>query len=558
MLLISPSSNDSLQIIPLGGLGEIGKNMTVVSYQDSMLIVDAGLAFPDDEMLGVDIVIPDFSYLMERKDQIVGILLTHGHEDHIGGLPYLLRNLSLPIFGTRFTLGIVRAKLKEHKLSLHKDSREISSGRWFQRGPFRVLPARMTHSVPDAVGFGIESPAGLVVFTGDYKFDQTPVDGKGPDYDSLVELGRRGVMAICGDSTNAERPGFSPSEREVGHTIKEVFRQAPGRVLMATFASNIHRLQQAVDAAHLFDRRVAVVGRSMEESVAVALELGYIKSRGVIVDLSDLSKLPPERCVILTTGSQGEPMSALSRMAAAEHRRVELMPGDTVLLAATPVPGNEKSVHRTIDRLFGLGVSVIYGSIAGVHVSGHGNQEEIKLMLNLLRPRHVIPVHGEYRHMIHHAQLAEATGVPQDRILLGENGTIFSFTNGQGRISGRVHAGAVLVDGLGVGDVGNVVLRDRRHLSKDGIVVVVCALKTGAAEIISGPEILTRGFVYVRESEALLEEVRQLVVTTVANCRDRKITDWPAIKNQIRDALQDFLYARTHRRPLILPIILQI
>ncbi|HLS88093.1 MAG TPA: ribonuclease J [Sphingobacteriaceae bacterium] len=542
----------------MGGLGEIGKNMTVVAYKDSLLVVDAGLAFPDDEMLGVDVVIPDFTYLLERQEQVAGVLLTHGHEDHVGALPYLLRDLPVPVYGTRFTLGIVKAKLKEYKLELHQDSREIQPGRWFHLGPFRIFPVRVTHSVPDAVGYGIETPAGLVVFTGDYKFDQTPVDGKGPDYDGLVELGRRGVLAMCGDSTNAERPGFTPSEREVGHTITEVFRQAPGRVIMATFASNIHRLQQAIDAAHQFNRRVAVVGRSMEETVAVARELGYLQDRGVIVELQELMKLPPERSVILTTGSQGEPMSALSRMAAAEHRRVELLPGDTVLLAATPVPGNEKLVHRTIDRLFGQGATVIYGSHAGVHVSGHGSREELKLMLNLLRPRYVIPVHGEYRHLIHHAQLAESVGVPRERILIGENGSVFEFSGEEGRIGGRVHAGAVYVDGLGVGDVGNVVLRDRRHLSKDGIVVVVCALKKDTGEILSGPEVLTRGFVYVREAEELLEEVRELVISVVDACRERQVVEWPAIKNKVRDALQDMLYNRTHRRPLILPIILEI
>lgn len=548
-----------LRIGPLGGLGEIGKNMMVIEYEDELLVIDVGLAFPEDEMFGVDIVIPDFTYVIENKDRLRGILITHGHEDHVGGLPYLLRELNAPVYATRLTMGLIRQKLRESNLTLHPDSREVSPGSWIQLGSIRVKPFRVTHSIPDSVGYAIETPVGVVVHTGDYKFDQTPVDSQPPDYATLAQLGRKGVLVLLGDSTNAERKGITPSEREVGRVIQDILERAPGRVFLATFASNVHRLQQVISAAGRIGRKVAVVGRSMENTVRVAKELGYLKgTAGVLVDLDDLRNLPPNKWVILTTGSQGEPMSALTRLSTGEFRRLEIGAGDTVVLAATPVPGNEKLVHRTLDNLFRLGATVIYGPDEGVHVSGHGSREELKLMINLLRPRFLVPIHGEYRHLIQHAELGRAAGIPEDRILIGQNGDLFGFDGKRGEIIGKITAGAVLVDGLGVGDVGQVVLRDRKQLAEDGILIVVVAIEKGTGKIRTGPEIISRGFVYMRESEALLEDARGLVSEALAELEQRQVTDWNTLKNAMREALASFLYQRTHRRPMILPIVMEV
>lgn len=559
MLITAKPRKWPLRVIPLGGVNEIGKNCYVIEYEDDMVVVDAGLAFPEEEMLGVDVVIPDYTYLKERSDRLRAVLLTHGHEDHVGGLPYLLREMEVPVYATGLTLGLVRHKLREHGLELHPESRVIEPGRWFELGRFRVLPYRVTHSIPDSVGYGVETPVGTVVYTGDYKFDQTPVDGRPADYAALAELGRRGVLVMLGDSTNADRPGVSPSERTVGAAISDVIARADGRVLVATFASNVHRIQQVIDASARYGRKVAVLGRSMEQTVQVAADLGYLRGAGdVLVRLEHMRGMPPEQCTILTTGSQGEPLSALTRMSTGDHRRFQIEPGDTVVIAATPIPGNEKLVYRTINNLFQLGAHVIYGREAGVHASGHGSQEELKLMLNLLRPRFLVPVHGEHRHMIQHRQLAVQMGIPEENVLIGGNGDVFGFDGERGEIISGVPSGSVLVDGLGVGDVGQVVLRDRQQLAQDGILIAVVGVRAGTAEIVSGPEIISRGFVYMREAEDLIDEVRQRAAAAVTSRGGNGDVNWTGLKSAIRDALAGFLYEKTHRRPMIVPVVLEV
>lgn len=547
-----------VQIIPLGGLGEIGKNMTVVRYDNQMLLIDAGLAFPEDEMLGIDIVIPDYSFLVEHKESLLGILVTHGHEDHIGALPYLLRDLDVPIFATRLTLGLIQSKLKESNLNNIKAT-VVQPRDIVKLGVFRVEFIRVSHSIPDAVGVAIHTPLGAVVHTGDFKLDHTPVSGDIMDIHKFAELGDKGVLCLMSDSTNVERPGFTQSESRVGQTFIETFRNAKDRIILASFASNVHRIQQAIAAAYKTNRKVAVVGRSMVNVVGIASELGYLDiPEGTLVDVDEIVNLPGNQACILTTGSQGEPMSALTRMAMNDHRQVEIQPGDTVIISANPIPGNEKSVSKTIDHLFKLGANVIYEAISGMHVSGHGSQEELKLMLNMTRPQYFIPVHGEYRMLIKHAELAEQLGIPRENIFVAENGSVIEFTRNGASLSGRVTAGKVLVDGLGVGDVGNIVLRDRKQLSQDGILIVVMTLSRTTGAIVAGPDVVTRGFVYVRESESMLEEAKEKVRQTMARCRDNKITEWSVLKGQVRDALSKHFYEKTRRRPMILPIIEEI
>mgnify|MGYP000501258331 CR=1 FL=1 len=548
-----------LYIIPLGGLGEIGKNMTAFSYGNDIIVVDAGLAFPEEEMLGIDIVIPDILYLLENAHLVRAIILTHGHEDHIGALPYLLKDLSVPVYGTKLTLGLLEQKLSEHEMKLPEGSRSLKPREHIKIGPFDIEFFRMNHSIADVVGLGIQTPVGLVVHSGDFKFDQTPVDGAVADYHRLSEYGDRGVLVLLSDSTNAEHEGYTQSERVVGKTLDEVIGSARQRVLVTSFASNVHRIQQVITAAHRHGRKVAVLGRSMENTVNVAIELGYLHvPPGVLVELETLNQLSPNKIVILTTGSQGEPMSALTRMSTNEHRQVEIAPGDTVVIAATPVPGNEKLVHRTIDNLFRLGAEVVYQTTSGVHVSGHASQEELKLMFNLVRPKFFIPIHGEYRHLVRHAELAVEMGIPRSNVLVGENGTVFEFSPTKGRVAGRVSAGNVLVDGLGVGDVGSIVLRDRRQLSQDGIIIVVVALEKETGLMVAGPEIISRGFVYVRESEELIEEAKKKVEEVLNHCEERKISDWPTLKSAVRETLRRHLYDKTQRRPMILPIIVEV
>lgn len=547
-----------LQIIPLGGLGEIGKNMTVIRVDDEILLIDSGLMFPEDDMLGVDLVIPDITYLVENRDKIKAIVLTHGHEDHIGALPYVLKQIDVPVYGTRLTLGILKGRLEEH----HVDCgglRPVAAGETINIGCFSVGFIRVNHSIPDAVGLSIRTPVGMIVHTGDYKLDYTPIDGKMTDFRRFSDLGNKGVLLLLADSTNAEREGHTPSERTVGAAFDKAFHNAKQRIIVATFSSNVHRIQQVIDTAVRYKRKVAVLGRSMVNVVSISRELGYISApENVIIDIDEINRYSMREIVIITTGSQGEPMSALTRMAMSEHRKVNIVPGDTIIISATPIPGNEKLVSKTIDHLLKLGANVIYGRGEGIHVSGHASQEEIKLMHNLVRPKFFIPVHGEYRHLIKHAKLAQELGMPKENIFIGENGQVMEFTEDTGEVVGKVQAGPVLVDGLGVGDVGNIVLRDRRQLSQDGILIIVLTMNRETGEIIAGPDIVSRGFVYVRESEELMDEARDRVQQALDRCREGKTTDWTSIKTNIRDALGRYLYEKTRRRPMILPIIMEV
>jgi len=544
-----------LAIIPLGGVGEIGKNMTVYWYGNDIIVVDAGLKFPEEEMLGIDAVIPDISFLLENRDKVRGIFLTHGHEDHIGGLAYVLKSLNVPVYGTRLTLGLVENKLREHGLLDTAKLNRMDGSSLVSVGAFQVSFFYNNHSIPDAGGFAIDTPEGLVVHTGDFKFDHTPVDGRTADLHKLAAYGSRGGLALVSDSTNAERAGFTPSERVVGKAIDEIVSQTPGRIILATFASNIHRIQLVIDSAEKYGRKVAVVGRSMVNNIQIALQLGYLHVYpGTMIDIDDIGKFAPDKLIILSTGSQGEPMSALTRMARSAHRKIEILPGDTVVLASSPIPGNERYVGRTIDQLFRVGANVIY---QGVHASGHGSQEELKLMLNLIKPKYFLPAHGEFRMQRQHAALATATGVDPENIFIMDLGDVVEFEGGTARVAAKVTAGMVMIDGLGVGDVGNIVLRDRKLLSQDGILVVVVTLSKTSGAILSGPDIISRGFVYVRESEVLLEEANKLVETTLTRMVSDNINEWSSLKTAVRDALGRFLYEQTRRRPMILPIIME-
>lgn len=547
-----------VQIIPLGGLGEIGKNMTVIRYGDDIIVIDSGLMFPDDDMLGIDLVIPDISYLLDNRDLIRGIILTHGHEDHIGALPYVLKQLNAPIYGTKLTLGLLQGRLKENNVS-STSLIAIKPGDQISLGAFTIGFIRVSHSIADSVGLSIKTPIGTIVHTGDFKLDQTPVDGKVTDFHKFAELGDHGVLVLMADSTNAERPGYTMSEKSVGSTFDEAFRSACERIIIATFSSNIHRIQQAIDMTCKYNRKVAILGRSMSNVVNIALELGYLSiPEGVLIDIDEINNYPAAEIVIITTGSQGEPMSALTRMAMSDHRKVEIVPGDTVIISATPIPGNEKLVSRTIDYLFRQGAEVIYERDSGIHVSGHASQEELKLMHNLIRPKFFVPVHGEYRHLVKHAALAQELGMPKANIFIAENGNILEFTAEKGAIVGKTMAGNVLVDGLGVGDVGNIVLRDRRQLAKDGILIVVITMDKQRGGVLAGPDIVSRGFVYVRESEELMDDAKEKVQLALDKCETEGITEWAAIKANVRDVLGKYLYEKTRRRPMILPIIMEV
>ena len=547
-----------LQIIPLGGLGEIGKNMTVIRVDDEILVIDAGLMFPDEDMLGIDLVIPDISYLIENKDKIKAIVLTHGHEDHIGALPYVLKKINVPVYGTRLTLGILEGRLKENGVD-SSNLHSVMQGDIINVGCFSVGFIRVNHSIPDAVGLPIKTPVGMIVHTGDFKLDYTPIDGKMTDFRRFSDLGNRGVLVLMADSTNSEREGHTPSERTVGAAFDRAFHNARGRIIVATFSSNVHRIQQVIDTAVRYKRHVAVLGRSMVNVVNISLELGYITApEGTIVDIDEIHNYRMEQMVIITTGSQGEPMSALTRMSMSDHRKVGIVPGDTVIISATPIPGNEKLVSKTIDNLMKLGANVIYGRNQGIHVSGHASREELKLMHNLVRPKFFIPVHGEYHHLVQHARLARELGMPKENIFISENGQILEFTRDKGQVAGKVTAGMVMVDGLGVGDVGNIVLRDRRQLSQDGILIVVVTMNKQTHRVVSGPDIVSRGFVYVRESEALMDEATARVQQALDRCEDEKVKEWAAIKSNVRDALGRYLFEKTRRRPMILPIIMEV
>lgn len=555
------NNKGKLKFYALGGLCEVGKNMYVIEYEDDILIIDAGLKFPEDDLLGIDIVIPDISYLVENREKVKGIFLTHGHEDHIGALSYVLKQIQTPIYGTKLTLGFVEGKLREAKLFNEAKLILVDSNSKIKVGNFTVTFFKTNHSVPDSVGIVIDTPEGVVVHTGDFKFDFTPVDNQMPDIRKMAAIGEKGVLLLLSDSTNAEREGYTHSERSVGESLNEVFRKAEQRIIIATFASNIHRIQQVVDAACTYDKRVAIVGRSMINVINIGRELGYLHiPEDILIDINEINKLPLNEVVILCTGSQGEPMSALTRMARSNHRQIDILPGDTVILAATPIPGNEKSVAKTVDQLFRIGAKVIYNSNSNtrVHVSGHASQEELKLMLSLMKPKYFVPMHGEYRMLKIHADLAEIMGVERDNIFILDNGDSIEISKGIARRAAKITTGNVLIDGLGVGDVGNIVLRDRRLLSQDGILVVVVTLDKEKSKIASGPDIVSRGFVYVRESEELLDEASRIVTVTVNKLMEQNIYEWSVIKNDVRDELSKFLFEKTRRKPMILPIIMEV
>ncbi len=550
--------NKKLKIIPLGGVGEIGKNMTAVEYNNQIIIVDAGLTFPDDTMLGVDIVIPDFSYLEQNKDKIKGLVITHGHEDHIGAVPYFLKKFDVRVYATRLTLGLIEVKLKEHRLdtSLLKI---VHPGQTIKLGDFDIEFISVNHSIPDATSIAIHSPVGVIIFTGDFKVDYTPIDGVHMDLQRFAQLGSEGVLALLSDSTNVERPGYTMSEIIVGDTFKQVFASAKERIVVATFASNLHRVQQVIDATEYYDRKLVITGRSMENNVKIAIELGYLKiKKETMVNINKIDKYNPSDIVMLTTGSQGEPMSALTRLAKSEHRKVKLMPNDTVIISATPIPGNEESMGDVINNLTELGCDVVYSKLADVHVSGHACQEELKLMLSLVRPKYFIPVHGEKRHLKMHAKLAEQVGVRPENILIGKNGSIYEFDKYSGKINGQVPAGNVLVDGLGIGDVGNVVLRDRKHLSEEGLITVVLNVDKKTKRLVGSPEIISRGFVYVKESKDIIGNARRVILNVMKEAEKKNITDINYIKYLIRDRLKSYVYTEIKRDPMIIPIIMEV
>ena len=548
------SERDCLRIVPLGGVGEIGKNMMTIEYGEEMLLIDAGLMFPKNDMLGIDIVIPDISYVVERQEQLRAIILTHGHEDHIGALPYVLSDVNAPVYGTRLTLGLAEVKLREHHLLDQVELHTIKPRDVLPLGPFSVEFFHVCHSFPDTVGLAITTPVGLVVHSGDFKFDPHPVDGQLTDYAKLQELGDRGVLLLLSDSTNTEAPGFTPSEREIGETFEEVFGEAQGRVIVATFASNISRVQQLIIAARRHGRRVGFVGRSMVKNSRMASRLGYLDiDPQELLTSEQMNGLPDDRVAIVCTGSQGEPTSALVRMARGEHRQINLRRGDTVILSADPIPGNEELINRTIDNLFRAGADVHYHLLSHVHVSGHGSQEDQKLMLNLTQPRYFVPIHGEYRHLVLHSRLARESGIPEENIFVLESGQSLEVDSNGCFLGKRVAASRVLVDGLGVGDVGRVVLRDRHHLSRDGFLVAIVALDMDTGEILVGPEILSRGFVYMRDSEELMELAREQVWQALEDVGPRS-----AVSAKIKDALGEFCYQQTGRRPVILPVVMEV
>ncbi len=555
----SKNKNKRIQIIPLGGVGEIGKNMFVIKYEDEILVLDAGLSFPEDEMLGVDAVIPNISYLLENKKNLKGIILSHGHEDHIGALPYIINDLNVPIWGTKLTLGMVKAKLSEFNQVRKPELKEITPrDKVTLSDNIQLEFFRTNHSIPDCVGVIIKTPAGIVVYTSDYKFDQTPVNSLVTDYDKLAKLGKSNVMVMLSDSTNAVTPGYAGSEKEVGKALDDIFRMAEGRIIVATFASNIHRVQQVVNSAVKYNRKIAITGRSLFNTTKIARELGYLDiPDDFLVDLDQLENLLPHEITVITTGSQGEPMSALTRLAKSEHRNLKIANGDTVIVSASPIPGNEKMVFRTIDNLFKLGAEVYYHQMSGVHVSGHGAEEEIKMMLNMVQPRYLIPVHGEYRHMVHLAKISEKVGIPKENVFFAENGSVIEFSSKGGKKLKKVTAGKVLLDGLGVGDVGNIVLKDRKVLSEDGIVIVVIVLDD--KKVVGSPEIITRGFVYVRESEELLDEAKNIIIKYFKKIKQdkKKEKDENVIKNGIRDKMSRLFWEKTGRNPMILPIIMK-
>lgn len=553
------SKKGKLKIIPIGGLNEIGKNITVFECGNDIIVVDCGMAFPEDDMLGIDLVIPDTTYLEKNRNKIRGMVITHGHEDHIGALPYVLRELNVPVYATRLTIGLIQSKLEEHNLLSSVKLNTVMAGDTIELGVFRVELITSNHSIADSVALAIFTPVGIVVHTSDFKIDYTPIAGDVIDLAKFAELGKMGVLALMADSTNVERQGSTMSESTVGDVFDNLFVDCKSRILVATFATNIHRVQQIINSAVKFGRKIAISGRSMVKIISVATTLGYMDiPEGVLIELDDINKYRPCELVIITTGSQGEPMSALSRIASSDHKKIEIIPGDKVIISASPIPGNEKFVSKVINELFKKGADVIYHALLETHVSGHACQEELKLIHTLIKPKFFIPVHGEYRHLKQHAILAEKLGMNSDDIYIMSNGKVLELTPNSAKINGSVTAGKVLVDGLGVGDVGNIVLRDRKHLAQDGLIVVVVTIDGEKGSIVAGPDIISRGFVYVRESENLMDEIRQVVKERLCECENKKITNWSTLKNAIKEGLREYLYEKTKRKPVILPIIMEV
>ncbi len=552
-------AKSKLKIIPLGGLNEIGKNLTVFEYENEIIVVDCGLAFPEDEMLGVDIVIPDISYLEKNKDKVKAILITHGHEDHIGAIPYFLKKINVPVYGSKLSLGLIKVKLAEHNLEKQTKLVTVEPRQVLKFGKFKVEFIRVTHSIADSMAIAITTPVGTVLHTGDFKIDYTPIDGGYMDLQRIAELGKEGVTLLLSDSTNVQRPGHTMSERSVGKELDRLFTNCTKRIIVATFASNVHRMQQIINSAVKFKRKVAVVGRSMVNVLAVSQELGYLNApEGTIIDIDKIGMYNPDQLVIITTGSQGEPMAALSRMSVGEHKKVQITPDDMIIFSSSAIPGNEKSIGKIVDELERLGAEVIQNQIADVHVSGHACQEELKLMLSLVRPKYFMPVHGEYRFLKQHGQLAVDTGVAKENVFIMENGRILEIDKNSAKMTTQVTSGIVLVDGLGVGDVGNIVLRDRQLLSENGMIIVVISLDRKTAKVVSGPDIVTRGFVYVRENEPLIDEIKEVAKKELSKCEEQNIREWSTIKTKVRESLIKYIYSKTKRQPMILPILMDV
>ena len=557
--IVKEEKLSNLKIIPLGGLLEVGKNITVFEYEDDMIVVDCGLSFPEDDMLGIDLVIPDITYIKQNKEKLKGMVITHGHEDHIGSVPYFLKEVNTPIYGTRLTLGLIKNKLDEHKLTASTKLTEVQAGQTIKLGKFTVEFIQSSHSIPDSVMLAIKTPVGTVLHTGDFKIDYTPIDGKLIDFGRIAELGNEGILALMSDSTNAERKGFTMSESSVGEVFDKMFLHCTKRIVVATFASNVHRVQQIVNAAIKYDRKIAVCGRSMINMIETARLLGYINCPdNLFIDIDMINNYVDEKLVIITTGSQGETMSALTRMANGTHKKVKITQNDLIIISANPIPGNESNVSRVIDQLMQIGAEVVYSALADVHVSGHACQEEQKLMFALTKPKYFIPVHGEYRHLIAHSETAKMMGVDKDNIFMLENGKILELNKKEGKFTGIVPSGKIMVDGLGVGDVGSVVLRDRQHLSQDGLIIVVITMDSSTGEVVAGPDVISRGFVYVKESENVMDEIKTVVRHEVHECEEKGIRDWSTIKNSVRENLRAYIFSKTKRNPMIIPIIMEI
>ena len=549
-----------LKIIPLGGLHEVGKNITVFEYEDEIIVVDCGLSFPEDDMLGVDLVIPDITYLQRNVDKIKGLIITHGHEDHIGSVPYILKQINIPVYAPKLAMGLIKNKLEEHKILRSSTLIEVTQGQTIKFGKFfEVEFIRSTHSIPDSVMLAIKTPVGTILHTGDFKVDYTPIDGKIMDFGRIAELGNEGILALMSDSTNAERKGFTMSESSIGPVFDNLFEGCTKRIVVATFASNVHRVQQIVSSAVKYKRKIAICGRSMINMIMTAKELGYIDCPDdIFIDIDTMSTYNDEQLVIITTGSQGETMSALTRMAAGEHRKVKITPNDLIIISANPIPGNEKPVSKVIDDLMQIGAEVVYSTLADVHVSGHACQEEQKLIFALTKPKFFIPVHGEYRQLKAHGETAQMMGVPAKNVIMMENGKVLEIDEEEAKFNGMVPNGRILVDGLGVGDVGNIVLRDRQHLSQDGLIVIVLTMDSSTGEVVAGPDVISRGFVYVRESENLMDDVKNVVRHEIKKCEEKGLRDWATIKSTVRENLRDYIFTKTKRNPMIIPIIMEI